>query len=74
MFLLAVNIFHTIGTCNVKATELFWILDSELWPPGHKFYNFIAHLENSIPLSPQQKLLGVHMGHLPSSEKGILND
>lgn len=31
----------------------------ELWPTGHKFYNFIAHLENPIPFTPQHSLQGV---------------
>lgn len=63
-----------IETCNVKATDLFGLLTEELWPPGHKFYDFIAYLKISIPLFPQQSLPGVEVGHLPSLIKGILND
>lgn len=62
------------GTCNVKATHLFGLLAQELWPPGDNFYDFIAYLKISIPLFPEQSLLGVQVGHLPPLKKGILND
>lgn len=54
--------------------QMFVLLAQELWPPSHKFYDFIAYLKNPIPLLPQQSLLGVQVGHLPSLKKGILND
>lgn len=63
-----------IGTCNVKATDLFGLLTQELRPPGDNFYNFIAYSKIPIPLFPQQSLLGVQVSHLPSLKKGILND
>ena len=63
-----------LGLVMSKQQNCFGLLTQEPWSPGHKFYNFIAHLENPICLSPQQSLLGVQVRHLPSSEKGMLND
>lgn len=59
-----------LGLVMSKQQNCFGLLTQELWPPGHKCYSFIAHLENSIPLSPQQSLLGVQVGHFPLRKKG----
>lgn len=40
-----------------KQHNCFGLLTPELWPSGHKFYNFVADLENAIDLSPCKSCL-----------------